>query len=499
MLVIISDLHLTDGTSGATISAGAFEIFAQRLHDLAHAASWRADGRYRPLAQLDIVLLGDVLDVIRSTRWLERRAPRPWSDPHDRALVEHVAGVTGDILRHNADSLALLRGLTTPEGVMIPPGTQAGQPDLRAAPLPVDVRLFYMVGNHDWFYHLPGEDHNQIRDAVRAHMGLSNAVGGPFAHEPSEDEALQAALRRHRVFARHGDIHDPFNYEGDRDASSLGDAIVVELVNRFAVEVARDLGDDLPDATVAGLRELDNIRPVLLIPVWIDGLLERTCAWPALRKEVKRTWDRLAEEFLALPFVRQRDSWHPADLVDGLERLLKFSQRVTVGWAAKLVAWLHGLRGNAEASFARQALAEQEFRNRRARYIVYGHTHAVETVALDTSFAESRSLEQVYFNSGTWRRVYRPAILAPHEHEFIATDVMTYTSFFQGDERKGRPYETWSGTLGLSAEAPAVRRIDRPAIADVAAANISASGLHGRAPHFAPASRATGFVPTRRE
>jgi len=28
MLVIISDLHLTDGTSGETIAAGAFQIFA---------------------------------------------------------------------------------------------------------------------------------------------------------------------------------------------------------------------------------------------------------------------------------------------------------------------------------------------------------------------------------------------------------------------------------------------------------------------------------------
>ena len=57
MLVIISDLHLTDGTSGATISAGAFEVFAERLQDLACAASYRADGSYRPIEQLDVLLL----------------------------------------------------------------------------------------------------------------------------------------------------------------------------------------------------------------------------------------------------------------------------------------------------------------------------------------------------------------------------------------------------------------------------------------------------------
>ncbi len=72
MLVIISDLHLTDGTSGETISAGAFRVFRQRLRDLAYDASKRADGTYRPIEEMDILLLGDVFDLIRSTKWLEK-------------------------------------------------------------------------------------------------------------------------------------------------------------------------------------------------------------------------------------------------------------------------------------------------------------------------------------------------------------------------------------------------------------------------------------------
>jgi len=35
MLVIISDLHLTDGTSGETIRAGAFRAFRESLRELA--------------------------------------------------------------------------------------------------------------------------------------------------------------------------------------------------------------------------------------------------------------------------------------------------------------------------------------------------------------------------------------------------------------------------------------------------------------------------------
>jgi hypothetical protein len=37
MLVIISDLHLTDGTSGSTISPGAFQLLGERIADLTTA------------------------------------------------------------------------------------------------------------------------------------------------------------------------------------------------------------------------------------------------------------------------------------------------------------------------------------------------------------------------------------------------------------------------------------------------------------------------------
>lgn len=91
MLVIISDLHLTDGTSGETIRAAAFKAFRERFRDLAYDASWRSDDEYRPLESIDLVLLGDILDVIRSTRWCDAPADvRPWGrqdDPRFAAMV----------------------------------------------------------------------------------------------------------------------------------------------------------------------------------------------------------------------------------------------------------------------------------------------------------------------------------------------------------------------------------------------------------------------------
>ena len=41
MLVIISDLHLSDASGGAPLDPGAFDLFADRLRDMAQRASLR--------------------------------------------------------------------------------------------------------------------------------------------------------------------------------------------------------------------------------------------------------------------------------------------------------------------------------------------------------------------------------------------------------------------------------------------------------------------------
>jgi len=493
MLVIISDLHLTDGTSGSTISPGAFALLSERLVDLAVNASQRRDGNYRPIEALDLVLLGDTLDVVRSTQWLQSPI-RPWDDVASPALFEQASKITTDILQHNGQALGEFR-LLQQRGIAIPPANQGGQP-ARGETTSVPVRIHYMVGNHDWFFHLPGENYNGLRRQVAAHMGLATYAEAPFPHEVWESNELLQTMRRHKVFARHGDVYDPFNFEGDRNASSLGDVIVIELLNRFGAQVQQQLGDDLPASALAGLREIDNIRPLLLIPVWIEGLLDRCCPQPAVRNEVKKIWDALADEFLEHPFVQQRDTWSPVDIVDGLQKALKFSRRLSVGWASWIAQWVAELRGANNESFYEHALTEQDFRNRRAKHIVYGHTHHAEMVPLDASHADGYALHQTYFNAGTWRRVHTQTQFAPREHEFIAADTMSYLAFFKDDERGGRPFETWSGTLGLHPVAAPHYRFDSAESAQHQphVPPISTPDVPVRSPHFAVPLAPTGVA-----
>lgn len=498
MLVIVSDLHFTDGSRGATVSPRAFSLFLERLRESAMAASWRADGRYRPIERIDVVLLGDILDVIRSARWLSLPGVRPWGNPHAPQFIDQVTQITTDILGFNEPAMAALRDLTVEGRFLLPatarPGPSAGE----SRDQPVSIRIHYMVGNRDWVFHLPGSRFDSLRQTVVRYMGLANRPDRPFPHDASESDLLIQVMRQHKVAARHGDLYDPLSFDGDRDASSVGDAIVVELLQRFSQEVSTRLGNELPASTLLGLEELDDVRPLVLIPVWMDGLLERTCPYPSLRKRIKTTWDQLVDELLSLDFLRERDSLSPLGLVDGLERALKFSKRLPAGWATSTIRWFNRLRGSTCESYYPHALTEPDFRSRRARHLVYGHTHTAENVPLDASYAEGYVLNQMYFNAGTWRRVYRQTQWAPGAHEFIASDVMTYLVFFQGDERKGRPYETWSGTLGFHPIDVTIHRIDSGRSSHAPGQPISASNVHQHAPHFPALPPQPGLAPARR-
>ena len=68
MLIFLSDIHFTDGTSGETIHSGAFRGFMQDLTRTAKSAG---------ATDLEVVLLGDSIDLIRSEQWIKAKA-RPF-------------------------------------------------------------------------------------------------------------------------------------------------------------------------------------------------------------------------------------------------------------------------------------------------------------------------------------------------------------------------------------------------------------------------------------
>ena len=454
MLIIVSDLHFSDGTCARSVAPKASELFCDRVRELAFNASWDRDGVYRPIDTIEIVLMGDILDPLHSTLWLETPlgspgCVRPWSDPTLPGYAALLQRITRAMIEENRAGLEALGRLPRGEIVALPPAAN-GHPDFLAKErVSPRVRMYYTVGNHDWYYHLPGPAFNAMRTEIIELLGLSNPLDN-FPWKIEEYGPLQQIFTDYRVYGRHGDIFDDFNFDKEkgRDAASLGDAFTMQVLNRYAVKVQQEFGSSIPPAIEESLHRLANVRPILATPLWINAQIKQNTGSRALQNKLKKVWDELADEFLQIDFVRGQDKTFQFDLVDAMELVIKISKHVSFNTIDELVAWVREHLWGGEISFANHALREPAFLKNEARYIVYGHTHYPEIISLDLVDNQPGAEGQIYFNSGTWHSFYDLAIKNPDQKRFVPFQAMTYLTFYQQHERGERSFEAWSGAFG---------------------------------------------------
>ena len=459
MLIIASDIHLGDGTCAKSISPNAFFLFVERLREQAFHASFQKDGAYKPVEKIDLVLMGDILDPLHSTLWLDTPASgksdksslgiRPWSDPNEPGYARKLGKITRAILQENQAASAILKSLAAGEIVHLPPAA-GNRPDIASGEhISPKIDIHYMTGNHDWFYHLPGKRFDNIRQEVIDGLGLCNPPDN-FPWELSEHAALQDVFAGYRVYGQHGDKYDMFNYDREkgRNFSTLGDVFTVEVVNRYPLAVKEELGDELPAAIIASLRQLTNVRPALATPVWITSRIRQHAGSDAMLNKLKQIWNRVTDEFLENNFVREADKAFQFDLVDALELIVKLSQKASFQTINDVVLWVREKMWEDGMSFTNHALLEPAFLDQSARYIAYGHTHHHEVVPLDSSGEPPDDESQYYFNSGTWHSYYDLAVRKPDAQKFVHYQSMTYLTFYGANECSDRNFEAWSGALG---------------------------------------------------
>jgi hypothetical protein len=293
-----------------------------------------------------------------------------------------------------------------------------------------------------------------IREKIINAMGLSNDPSAVFPHRLDEQAAenIRAICLQHQVYVQHGDIYDPVNYvaKKGRDYSSLGDAIVILLLNSYPEKVRETLTLDKTDPLYLKLKEIDNVRPVTDVPGWIYGVLKHH-ATPAQYDSAIRVWNAGIGELVGHPFVKSVQS-HMS-----LKERLKFATsfgitRILPLW---LMTWITDkfISGESDLVYQKAAMKEEWLRQdsegrSKALYVCYGHTHDELILPIDEVTDEGVRKNQIYFNSGTWRLVHRRAQKHKRQFEYAHFHVMTYLAFYKGSERSGRPYETWSGRLG---------------------------------------------------
>lgn len=419
MLMFLSDVHLTDGSSGETIKPTAFTIFADQLKKIVDTAY--------PLQEVRIVLLGDIFDIIRSTQWLAASV-RPW-DPESDAQREVVEKILTRILANNADSLSIfgeLRDYFKGKGV----------------PFQVD----YIIGNHDWLVNR----YPSCRSLVAEVLGVPSGTAPLFPCELFEPT--------YKVFARHGDIYDKFNHMGDRNASSLGDAIVIELLNKYPQMVEAGMTSLATRNKVTPreqqkvtelLKELDNIRPILDAPSWVLMVMNK-CENQAVRQLIEKSWEKCVDEFFEIPFIKEQDIPFWPDTIDLLQVALHLSSRTSKKLLEKVTELKDRfIPSKIEGDYHEKAFSEPKVRSREANFVLYGHTHDQLVIPLDQEPATEESVQdKVYFNTGTWRKTWNKVLFDPANREFVGWHVLSYVAVFKPGENGHYNFEVWNGALG---------------------------------------------------
>jgi UDP-2,3-diacylglucosamine pyrophosphatase LpxH len=451
MLVIVSDLHLCDGTAfPQTVTPDVLALLYADLYALAR--------RHRA-KNLDIVFLGDVFDLLRSERWFEDDhsqpvplAERPWGYDgalDGRALPEAASSrartVLEGIIAHNSDVLASLRGETT------------------AAEPPCTVRRIFLPGNHDRLYLL--DEH--IRQRVQAVLGATDER--TLAHEGIFQHHM--AIPRYSLLARHGHEWDRLNFQSFRPGAMagdytdadylptpLGDAVTTELVVALPYQLVRAL-DQTPEfrgtpeleRVRARLEKIEDVRPLVGALQWPFYETERFRAFlgdrqhTVLRAHFRDVVHALAKGFLELPYFqawRDRSGDMAFEIAFEALRVVDPSSPGSLNRAiAGLIDHFRG-ETSVDNGAAREDLSA--FSDGGLRFVVYGHTHDPVQIPL-----RAHPGSDLYLNSGTWR--CRESLTADRSG-FFGWEQSTYLVFYDATEsvdgaaRAHPGYESWTGS-----------------------------------------------------
>ena len=413
MLVLLSDLHLNDGSGCEPLEPEAFRRGVEMILQMARDADAR---------ELRLVYLGDTFDLARTTYWQQTRI-RPWSSEHEHDPMSHnlrqtVDEITSRICGHQAnrrasDEIRRLREELARSGVA--------------------VHASIVLGNTDWLVNR----YPEARTRMASFLDVPNA-----RRFETERFSTELFLEPYRTIARHGDIYDPMSYDGDRDRSSLSDAAVIDLLMKLPVRVAQKLGSDADPVLMRRLRELSFVRPAVDAPL----LVRAACMGAGVERAghiVREAWNELVDEFLEIPFVRHHEVPWRLNMVDALQFGLKLSRHLSFMDIENMP--LRKLQTDLK-EFHRRAIDEPRIRDGSADFVVYGHTHLAEIIPLQAMPGTCECC-RTYFNAGTWRRGYLRTTPEAGACAMLSCHSLNVLAVYLPQERQGRRFEVSSSTL----------------------------------------------------
>ena len=474
MLVVISDLHFVDGTSGNhNLPAKAFEqVFLSSIVGLAQKNN---------ATELKLLLLGDIPDLIRSAQWFgEAPEDRLWGEngladipnPRPNSLTEKrcldilgrfpQSGERRDvpvntILYQNWNTFKFFREFYTKL-------QQVAEAEYEIANYSIPVEIVYIVGNHD----RPINLYPSLRDELQKQLGLAitpETVDGDVTGEWWYKYEFEDAA--YGVFARHGHQFDVYNYNGtdaytreDHLQVPIGDVIATEIAVNLVVtlESLRGKYPQITDDLVEAMQAVDNVRPLGRLMEWFYSKMSEQDD-KLIRKAMDETIDTVIESFFEIEYVQKWNN--PNTNVDELIRAASKRPFQSVldfimdhSDASRLIQLLlpvaeQYMKEGGIDEYMEGAFYEDIWREEGSpiRYILYGHTHNPLLKPLDS--VDGRDV--IYINTGTWRERLQRTISLDKTADFVGIKQLTYQVFYNEEEDKKNKevgtigFDSWTG------------------------------------------------------
>lgn len=446
MLVMISDLHLTDESTSRNVNAKS--LSGLLLRELVHNAKENA-------REIRFVLLGDTFDLVRSDYWLKDvpADEKPWNGSlgPETGMNTHpnVEGHYGHVLDRVIEtraSEALFKTINA-----LKRRSSAG------SRRKIFTKITFVAGNHDRAIIAFPSLQRKIRDLiddvdeVEFLTGLYAPEYGVLARHGHEWDEQCYGYDFYRKVLKKGARVGRFD-EVCYKVQSIGEAVTAELLAGLIFRLKQQLGATDPEF-VRELMEINNVRPQIDAFWWLEWfgrkyldsrkkeiLLQalKDSIAAVLNTTLAQRWDELVTEI----------SVFRGDLTDRLDQLLAFIGEKSfddLKFDLELFQFFKKIFAGAKDEFVEGAKWEWEFGlPDEIQYVVYGHTHEARS---DYLAGLTDGKVRMYINTGT----YLPLIQRARDSGFATANQMTISCFYRGDEdrdgKKGNipSMEIWNG------------------------------------------------------
>ena len=329
----------------------------------------------RPSDKALLILNGDILDITGS--WVD--SPMPW-DSDRKAVEKALQRLLLAILENNLAMIVEIRKfLRNPFSEVI-----------------------YVFGNHDGLLqHYPSAQ-TVIRNFIAMHVPGHPDHGSESMHHRIRfvERFVSEELG---LYVEHGHRLDPFNRSAVIQPP-LGDVINVLIVNRFVeTAVARLRERGYSETLIARLHnrlhDIEYLRPLSLLPVWIQNIAHQYHTHPenvGKREAVDKVLIEAIAEILSNPLMLRL----LVERVHLPQRFLTLCIRLMLRVPAilPLISFVASkITRQGHSNKAQYKMAQKIYLEQGHRLLVFGHTHIPVVLPLSES--------AYYFNTGSWKPV----------------------------------------------------------------------------------------------